>query len=114
MHACLDDDLSIALMTGGGSVGELTATQDAINRVQVSWTPPSSPPSRGYQLRVVSEGIVLMVFPGTSQTLTIEPFGVRRIEVEPRSSHYPSAGMTREVTIRGESCDALKRVCILY
>ena len=101
MHACLDDDLSIAL---GGSVSELTATQVAINRVQVSWTAPSSPPPRGYRLRVVSEGIDLTEIPGTSQTLTIEPFGVRTIEVEPRSSHYPSEGVTREVTIRGKSC----------
>ena len=103
MHACLDDDLSIALMTGGGSVGELMATQVAINRVQVSWTAPSSPPPRGYRLRVVSEGIDLTAT-GTSLTLTIEPFGVRTIEVEPRSSHYPSVGVTREVTVRGESC----------
>ena len=107
MHACLDDDLSIALTTGGGSVGELTATQVAINRVQVSWTAPSPPPPRGYQLRVASEGIDLIVT-GTSRTLTINPFGVHTIEVEPRSSHYPSVGVTREVTIRGESCDALK------
>ena len=106
MHACLDDDLSIALMTGGGSVGELTATQVAINRVQVSWTAPSSPPSRGYWLRVVSETIDEIVL-ATFQTLTIEPFGVRRIEVEPHSSHYPSVGVTREMTVRGESSDRL-------
>ena len=101
MHACLD--LSIALMTGGGSVGELTATQVAINRVQVSWTAPSPPPPRGYQLRVISEGINEIVL-DTSQTLTIAPFGMRTIEVEPRSSHYPSVGVIREVTVRGESC----------
>ena len=104
MHACLDDDLSIALMTGGGSVGELTATQVAINRVQVSWTAPSSPPPRGYRLRVVSEGMDEIVM-GTSQTLTLEPFGMHRIEVEPCSAHYPSVGVTREVIVRGESSD---------
>ena len=104
MHACLDDDLSIALMAGGGSVGELTAIQVAINRVQVSWTAPSSPPPRGYRLRVASEGIDIIGILDTSQAVTITPFGVRRIEVEPRSSHYPSVGVTREVTVRGESC----------
>ena len=95
--------MTIALMTGGGSVGELMATQVEINRVQVSWTAPSSPPPRGYQLRVISEGINEIVL-DTSQTLTIAPFGMRTIEVEPRSSHYPSVGVTREVIVRGESC----------
>ena len=100
----MHDDLSIALMIGGGSVGELTATQVAINSVQVSWTAPSSPSSRGYRLRVVSETIDEIVL-ATFQTLTIEPFGVRRIEVEPHSNHYPSVSMTREVIVRGESSD---------
>ena len=98
----IDDSLSITLTTGGGSVGELTATQVAINRVQVSWTAPSPPPTRGYRLRVVDEGIDLLTT-GTSQTITIEPFIVRcTIEVVPRSSHYPSVAMIRDVTLRGK------------
>ena len=83
----------------------LTAEQIGPERVVVSWTPPSPPPSRGYRITVNSTTSSTSVDINAIITyyfLTLQP-GVYGIQMVATSHHhYPSEAVGPvEVTVRG-------------
>ena len=83
------------------------ARQNWINRVLVTWTSPSPPPSMGYCITTdttnFSVGIDI-ASSATSHAMTLQP-GVHSIRMRANSRHYPSEIVGPvEVTVKGIIC----------
>ena len=88
----------------GAAPTNLMAKQNGINSVLVSWTPPSPPPSMGYQIKVNSTDFSAANSSATSLTISLQP-GVHSIHMRGLSQHYPSDDLVGpvEVTVKGKS-----------
>ena len=82
----------------------LTAQQNGINSVLVSWTAPSPSPSMGYRIRIDSTEFsadINVTSSATSRTISLQP-GVHNIRIRASSLHYPSDDVeTVAVTVKG-------------
>ena len=79
------------------------ARQSGINMVEVSWTAPSPPPSRGYRITVISSDISTGIDTmSTALNISAAP-GVHNIRLVALSQHFPSEEVGPvEVTVLGE------------
>ena len=93
-----------------GAPTNLTAQQNGINSVLVSWTAPSPPPSMGYRITVDSTDFsagIDVASSTTSHTISLHP-GVHDIRMRALSQHYPSEIVgPEEVTVKGTLCYTL-------
>ena len=99
------DRYRIIIITTGAAPTDVTAEQDGLDTVQVTWTPPPAPPAAGYQVQVIVGTITTTKdTKGTSHTISVNQFGVYSIRVMSlfSSQHFPSeATAPVELTVRG-------------
>ena len=71
-----------------------------INLVVVTWTAPSLPPLKGYQLTTATSNDTVW---GTAHVLNISEPGNHTIQVLPLSQHLPYEIASITVVVRGEN-----------
>ena len=81
----------------------MTAEQDSLDIVLVSWTAPPAPPGAGYQVLVTGARTATSNAIGSSHTISVNnQFGVYSIRVRSLSQHLPSETTAPvELTVRG-------------
>ena len=86
----------------GDPPNELSAEQNGLATVLVSWRDPPAPPSGGYRITVDSTSISITTSAQQSEIPVEEP-GVYSVRVKSLSQHYPGrqAGPV-EVTVKGK------------
>ena len=98
------------LTTSFGSVSigapptNVTAKQNGLNTVMVTWTPPLAPPAAGYQVQVTVSTITTTTnVTGNSHNISVNNNSVYSIRVMSLSQHLPSKTTAPvEVTARGK------------
>ena len=103
--------LIIVNLLGGAAPTDVTAVQDGLDTVLVSWTAPPAPPANGYWILVSGARNVSTNVQSTTCTIKTESnLGVFIIQVASLSNHFPgptSAPVEVTVTGREQFCDFL-------
>ena len=91
--------LDCIYLIGGASVSNLVGVQNGFSLVLVSWTAPSSAPTRGYQIATANTEDTTTE---TTHVLTLSQPGNHTVTVQPLSQHLPHQPVSVQVTVRGE------------
>ena len=86
----------------GGDVTDLTAEQNGLTTVQVTWTAPPGPPAGGYTITVAEASIINVNDQESPYTFTTSEVGVHTVQVTPSSQHFPGQTVSVMVTVEGE------------
>ena len=87
----------------GGVITDISANQNGLTTVQVTWTAPPGPPVGGYQITVAEANLNVTGHSESPYTFNTSELGVHTVQVLYTSQHFPNEqAMAVMVAVEGE------------